>query len=200
MIPDPDVVRNRESYQTKCECIWIRILESAFRYFYADPRFASDPYHTVWIPSSGSDWARTSHDCKGTRYLDHPWGTGNAMPCSRTNAIQVRQVPNPPSIPGLPYHVYHYHLAVNDSPESPWPGRASISVRLGDLGFLSGWLDAGDKIFMQISLSFQMPIRIWNYSEKQTDNRREIISQLLAHSEQIHSARRYLSTHFLLIW
>ena len=50
MIPDPDVVRIRESYQTKCECIWIRILESGFRNFYADPRFASDPYHTVQIP------------------------------------------------------------------------------------------------------------------------------------------------------
>ncbi len=27
MIPDPDVVRIRESYQTECECIWIRIQE-----------------------------------------------------------------------------------------------------------------------------------------------------------------------------
>ncbi len=42
---------------------------------------------------------------------------------------------------------------------------------------------------MQISLSFQMPIRIWSYSEKQTDNSWEIYSKLLAHSEQIHSAR-----------
>ena len=40
---------------------------------------------------------------------------------------------------------------------------------------------------MQISLSFQMPIR--NYSEKPTDNHKEIYSKLLAHSEQIHSAR-----------
>ena len=30
MIPDPDVVRIRESYRTKCECIWIRILGSGF--------------------------------------------------------------------------------------------------------------------------------------------------------------------------
>ena len=111
MIPDPDVVRIRESYQTKCECNWIRILEPGFRNFYADPRFASDPYHTVRIPSSGSDWARTSHVCKGTRHLDHPWGAGNAMPCSRTNAIQVRQVPNL-----LAHHAYHYHIAVN----LPW--------------------------------------------------------------------------------
>ena len=65
MIPDPDVVRIRESYETKCECIWIRILESGFRNFYADPRFASDPYRTVRTPSPGSDWARTSHVCKG---------------------------------------------------------------------------------------------------------------------------------------
>jgi hypothetical protein len=72
MIPDPDVVRIRESYQTKCECIWIRILESGFRNFYADPRFASDLYHTVQTPSSRSHWARTSHVCKGTRHLDHP--------------------------------------------------------------------------------------------------------------------------------
>ena len=114
------------------------------------------------------------------------------MPCSRTNAIQVRQVPNL-----LKYHVYHYHLAVNPLPPEPTRReRASISVRLVGLGFLSGWLDAADKIFMQISLCFQMPIRIWNYSEKQTDNRKEIYSELLAHSEQIHSARRYLSTHF----
>ncbi len=44
MIPDPDVVWIRESYQTKCECIWIRILESGFRNLYADPRFASVRY------------------------------------------------------------------------------------------------------------------------------------------------------------
>jgi hypothetical protein len=30
MIPDPDVVQIRESYQTECECTWIRILESIF--------------------------------------------------------------------------------------------------------------------------------------------------------------------------
>ena len=147
------------------------------------------------FPSSGSDWARTSLVCKGTRHLDHPWGAGNAMPCSRTNAIQVRQVPNL-----LKYHVYHYHLAVSP-PESTRHERASISVRLGGLEFLSGWLDAADKIFMQISLSFQMPIRNWSYSEKQTDNRWEIYSKLLAHSEQIHSARDiYPIIFFLLIW
>ncbi len=47
MIPDPDHVWIRESYQIECECIWMRILESGFRNFYADPRFALDPYHTV---------------------------------------------------------------------------------------------------------------------------------------------------------
>ena len=31
MIPDPDAVRIRESYQIKCECIRIRILESGFQ-------------------------------------------------------------------------------------------------------------------------------------------------------------------------
>ncbi len=41
-----DVVRIRESYQTKCECNRIRILESGFGNFYADPRFALDPYGT----------------------------------------------------------------------------------------------------------------------------------------------------------
>ena len=40
---------------------------------------------------------------------------------------------------------------------------------------------------MQISLSFQMPIR--NYSEKQIDNHKEIYAKYLAHPEQIHSAR-----------
>ncbi len=72
MIPDPDVVRIRESYQTKGECLRIRILESGFGNFYADPRFASDPYRTVRIPSSGSDWATFSCVCKGIRHLDHP--------------------------------------------------------------------------------------------------------------------------------
>jgi hypothetical protein len=57
MIPDPDVVRIRQSYQTRCEFSWIRILESGFRNFYADPRLALDLYRTVWIPSSGSDRA-----------------------------------------------------------------------------------------------------------------------------------------------
>jgi hypothetical protein len=57
MIPDPDVVWIRESYQTKCECNRIRILESRFGNFFADPRFAMDPYCTVRIPSSGSDRA-----------------------------------------------------------------------------------------------------------------------------------------------
>jgi hypothetical protein len=37
LIPDPDVVRIRESYQTECECIWIRILESGFRNFMRTP-------------------------------------------------------------------------------------------------------------------------------------------------------------------
>ena len=37
MIPDPDVVRIRESYQTKCECIRIRILESGFGIFMRTP-------------------------------------------------------------------------------------------------------------------------------------------------------------------
>jgi hypothetical protein len=50
LILDPDVVRIRESYLTECECMWIRIPESGFKNFYADPRFASDPYHTVRTP------------------------------------------------------------------------------------------------------------------------------------------------------
>ena len=166
---------------------------------HADPRFASDPYHTVRIPSSGSDWARTSHACKGTRHLDHPWGAGNAMPCSRTNAIQVRQIPNLLAHHAYHFHVYHYHLAVN-SPESPRHERASISVRLGDLGFISGWLDVEDKIFMQISLSFQMPIRIWNYSEKQTDNSKRDLFQTSSSFWANSQCKRYLSTHFSLIW
>jgi hypothetical protein len=43
MIPDPDVVRIRESYQTECECIWIRIQE-----FLCEPqiRIGSVPYGT----------------------------------------------------------------------------------------------------------------------------------------------------------
>jgi hypothetical protein len=90
MIPDPAVVRIRESYQIECECIWIRILESGFRNFYADHRFASDTYHTVRIPSSGSDWARTSHVCKGFPASRSSMRSSYAL--QPDHAIQVRQV------------------------------------------------------------------------------------------------------------
>ena len=93
-IPDPDVVRIRESYQTKCECIWIRILESGFRNFYADPRFASDPYHTVRTPSSGSDWARTSLVCKGYPASRSSMRSRECYALQPDHAIQVRQIPN----------------------------------------------------------------------------------------------------------
>ena len=48
MIPDPDVVRIRESYQTKGECLRIRILESGFGIFLCGPqiRIGSVPYGT----------------------------------------------------------------------------------------------------------------------------------------------------------
>ncbi len=73
--------------------------------------------------------------CKGIRHLDHPRGTGNAMPCSRTNAIQVRQVPNPPSLPCLPgLPCLPLPSCGKPFPESSRPGRASISVRVGGLG------------------------------------------------------------------
>ena len=49
---------------------------------------------------------------------------------------------------------------------------------------------------MQISLSFLDADKNLKSFEKQTDNRRKIHTRPLAHSEQIHSARRYLSTHF----
>ncbi len=71
VIPDPDVVRIRESYQTKGKCLRIWILESGFGTFYADSRFASDPYRTVQIHSSGSNWALFSCVCKGTLHLDY---------------------------------------------------------------------------------------------------------------------------------
>ncbi len=115
MIPDPDVVRIREWYQIECECIWIRILESGFRNFYADPRFASDPYHTVRTirygpPPPDLIGLELLLFLRVTRHLDHPWEAGNAMPCSRTmpsrsGKSQTRK-----------YHVYHYHLTVN----LPW--------------------------------------------------------------------------------
>ncbi len=84
MIPDPDVVLIRESYQIECECIWIRILESGFRNFYADPRFAS-----------GSDWARTSLVCKGYPASRSSMRSRECYALRPDHAIQVRQVPNP---------------------------------------------------------------------------------------------------------
>jgi hypothetical protein len=94
MIPDPDVVRICESYQTKCECIWIRILESGFRNFYADPRFASGLYRTVRTPSSGSDWARTSLVCEGYLASRSSLRSRECYALQPDHAIQVRQIPN----------------------------------------------------------------------------------------------------------
>jgi hypothetical protein len=105
MIPDPDVVRIRESYQIKCECIWIRILESGFRNFYADPRFASGPYRTVRTPSSGSDWVRTSLVCKGYPASRSSMRSRECYALQPDHAIQVRQIPNP-QIPCLPLPSY----------------------------------------------------------------------------------------------
>ena len=47
-IPDPDVVRIRESYQIKGECLQIRILESGFGTFLCGPqiRIGSVQYGT----------------------------------------------------------------------------------------------------------------------------------------------------------
>jgi hypothetical protein len=87
MIPDPDVVRIRESYQIECEYTWIRILESRFRNFYADPRFASDPYHMVRIPSSGSDWARTTLVCKGYPASRSSWRSRECYALQPDHAI-----------------------------------------------------------------------------------------------------------------
>jgi hypothetical protein len=117
MIPDPDMVRIRESYQIECECIWIRILESRFRNFYVDPRFA------VRTPSSGSDWARSSHVCKGYPASRSSVRNRVCYALQPDHAIQVRQVPNPQT-PCLPLPSYG-----KPSPEPARHGRASISVR-----------------------------------------------------------------------
>ncbi len=49
---------------------------------------------------------------------------------------------------------------------------------------------------MQISLSFQMPIRIWNYTEKQTDNRKRDLFQTSSSFWVNPQCKRYLSNHF----
>jgi hypothetical protein len=95
MIPDPDVVRIRESYQIECECIWVRILESGFRKFYADPRFASGAYRTVRTPPSASDLARTSHVCEGYPASRSSVRNRECYALQLDHVIQVRQIPNP---------------------------------------------------------------------------------------------------------
>jgi hypothetical protein len=90
MIPDLDVVRIHESYQTECECIWIRILESGFRNFYADPKLASGSNHTERTPSSGSDWARTSLVCKGYSASKASVRTRECYALKPDHTIQVR--------------------------------------------------------------------------------------------------------------
>jgi hypothetical protein len=52
--PDLGLVQIRKLIQKQCEWVRIRIPESGFKNFYADPRFAKDPYRTVRIPSSRS--------------------------------------------------------------------------------------------------------------------------------------------------
>jgi hypothetical protein len=148
MIPDPDVVRICESYQTECECIWIRIRESGFRNFHAEPRSASDPYHAVRTPSSGSDWARTSHVCKGHPASRSSVRSRACYALQPDHAIQVRQ-----SQTHL-HHVYHYHLMVNP-PELTRNGRLFVSARSVSLGFSLRMTRCRVGIFMLISLSFQ---------------------------------------------
>jgi len=63
--------------------------------------------------------------------------------------------PKPAKIPCLPLPSHG-----KPPPELTRNGGLLISARSGVWGFPSGCLDAEDKIFMQISLSFQMPIRI----------------------------------------
>ncbi len=89
--------------------------------FYEDPRFASDPYRTVRIHSSGSNRAPFSCVCEGNRHLDHPWGTGYAMPVAGPNANQVWQDPPNPL-------AYHTRLPLPFYGNLPWtlPGWKGI--------------------------------------------------------------------------
>ena len=152
MIPDPDLVRIRESYQTECECLWIRILESGFRNFYADPKFASGLYHMVRTPSSGSDCARTSHVCKGYPGSRSSVRTRECYALQPDHAIQVRQIPNLRNT-----MFYHYHLTVK-SPELTWIGGLLISARSVSLGlFLRMTRCRVWDFLMLISLSFWTP-------------------------------------------
>ncbi len=65
-----------------------------------------------------------------TRHLDHLWGAGYAMACSRTMPSRSGKSQTCKIL----YHVYHYHLTVNP-PEPTRHGRASIPVWLVGLGF-----------------------------------------------------------------
>jgi hypothetical protein len=127
LIPVPDVVWIRESYQTEWECIWIRILESGFRNFYADARFASGPYHTVWTPSSGSDWAITSLVCKGYSTSKASVRTRECYALKPDHTIQFRS-----RNPKLTDTMF-YHLTVNP-PELTRNGRLFISAQSVSLG------------------------------------------------------------------
>ena len=129
-IPDPDEFRIRESYQTKGECLRIRILESGFGNFYADPRFASDPYSTVRIHSSGTNRALLMF-CRGARHLDQP-PEAYAMPIAGPNANRSGWSPNPLACYQLTLLAYCY--LYGNSPEPPLSGRSSMSAWLGGLG------------------------------------------------------------------
>jgi hypothetical protein len=70
MIPDPDVVRIRESYQTKCECIWSGFLNPDSGIFMRTPD--SHWIRTIRYRSPPPDLIGLGLVCKGTRHLDHP--------------------------------------------------------------------------------------------------------------------------------
>ncbi len=172
MPPDPDSwIRIREFFMRTPDSHRIRTVQ-----YGSTPPVPIGPFSCV---------------CKGNRHLDHPWGTGYAMPVTGPNANQVRQdPPNPLVYYQLTMLAYHYHCG--NSPEPSLSGRSSMSAWLGGLGgFIRKGVWMPGQCSMLICLCSETDKK---YSDKQIIT--EIHFRNLTHSWEKSQCKKYLSYYF----
>ncbi len=150
MIPYPDMVWIRESYQKQCECIRIQIPESGFQEFLCWPqiRIGSVPYGTV--PLLRIQVGCKHFLCKGTYHLGHLVEARDAISRVIPGPWYYCVGPEPPKPPELcfSYHFYGNLLnsySLDGHPLQPGPWVWGVPPEC-----LDAWLDH----WMQISQRF----------------------------------------------